>query len=175
MWKLLGLSDPISPLVEAIGMALLALAVLAGTYLLGFSQGTDHEQAKALEAHNRALAAKASDVAAAASAAVRVEYKYIDRVRTIYKQGAAYTKEVPVYVPASTPDLPAGFRVLHDAAATGRDLDRAPGVEAESVPAQDLARTIVDNYSQCRELAERHAALIDVVEEFEARQAKGAR
>ena len=62
-------------------------------------------------------------VAAENSAAVRVVVKqgqiterivtqYVDRVKVIREAGETIIKEVPVYVPADSPDLPGGFRLI---------------------------------------------------------------
>lgn len=73
-----------------------------------------------------------------------------DRERVIVK---TIIKEVPIYVPSSTPDLPAGFRLLHDAAALGAVPDRRDGADAAAVSAQDAAATVAENYSGCRDNA----------------------
>lgn len=55
---------------------------------------------------------------------------------------------VPTLVPRGDV-LPPGFRVLHDAAATG-GLPGAPGVpDAAPADAQDVAATLADNYAAC--------------------------
>lgn len=89
-----------------------------------------------------------------------VETVYQDRVRVIYEQPKIIEKEVIKYVPLGTPDLPAGWRLLHDAAASGQPL---PGVAAipgaAPVPAQDAATTVAANYATCRANAEQVKAL----------------
>jgi hypothetical protein len=66
-------------------------------------------------------------------------------------------ERVEVYVPSDTPDLPAGWRVLHDAAATGREPDPSAtgGPDATPVPAKTAAETVAENYGSCREDQER--------------------
>ena len=78
-------------------------------------------------------------------------------------------KEVPIYVPSDLPVLSGSFRVLHDAAASGRALPEAGDssrTDAASVTAQELAVTLVDNYAACREDQERLRALQEVVREM---------
>lgn len=79
---------------------------------------------------------------------VRVETVYVDRVKVIREKGDTIIKEVTKYIPASTPDLPGGFRLLHDAAATSRfpsetELPGAP------VSVRDATETIALNYERC--------------------------
>lgn len=86
--------------------------------------------------------------------------QYVDRVvektvKDIQVVTETITKEVPVYVPSDTPDLPAGWRLLHDAAARGEVPNPAGLADAAAVPAQDAANTVIANYGTCRETAER--------------------
>lgn len=112
----------------------------------------------------------ARDLAAAQSAeTTRIVTEYVDRVREVRVAGRTILKEVPVYVHANTPDLPAGFRIVHDAAATGVPPvpGTAPGADAGAdsatpaapVPAQVAAATVADNYATCRETAAQLAGL----------------
>ncbi len=73
---------------------------------------------------------------------IRIEYR--DKVRVVHEQGEVLIKEVPRYIPADSCPLPAGFRVLHDAAATGESTsstrgDHAPTLEAENLAARERA------------------------------------
>jgi hypothetical protein len=104
--------------------------------------------------------------------------EYVDRVKVIREK---IYEQIPVYIPAGTPDLPPGFRVLHDAAATslrgpvpdasaGADgaagrAGPAPGalVGVEPVPVRDAAGTVTRNYGACEETAARLKKLQDWV------------
>lgn len=89
-----------------------------------------------------------------------VVIQYVDRVKTVRVQGETLIREVPKYVPIDSCALPGGFRLLHDAAASGSELPSpASGADAAPIPAQDAAETIVANYTDCRENAERLMAL----------------
>ena len=92
---------------------------------------------------------------------VKVVTKYVDRVQVVQGRTRTIIKEVPVYVPTGTADLPAGYRVLHDAAAQGVIPDPARIADAAPVPAQDAAETVVANYGTCAETAEQVIALQD--------------
>jgi hypothetical protein len=94
---------------------------------------------------------------------------YVDRVRTVTK---TLTKEVPVYVPADACPLPDGFRLLHDAAAEGRDPEPPGSPNAAPVPAQDAAATIVENYGTCHEDQRRLADLQKWVREVAAEEVR---
>lgn len=80
-----------------------------------------------------------------------VEIRYVDRVRTIHEVGKTIIKEIPIYIPADTPDLPAGFRVLHDAAATGTVPGSFPETYGSPIRVEDATETIAKNYGQCLE------------------------
>lgn len=71
------------------------------------------------------------------------------RIVTVTKE---VIREIPVYIPASTPALPGGFRVLHDSAATGVPLpDPTRQPPPAPVAAAAAAETVIDNYAACRE------------------------
>lgn len=138
----------------------LALLALAGALLaFGWVKGASHEQAKADAANLSATARTAIVRQRQAEATVQVLTKYVDRVRTVHVAGETIIKEVPVYVPADSPDLPGGFRLHHDAAALGELPNPARIADAAPVPAQDVAATVAANYLTCRENAEQLTAL----------------
>lgn len=101
---------------------------------------------------------------AAGKVTVRTETQYIDRVRVIREKGDAIVREVPVFVPADSPDLPGGWRLLHDAAAAGGPVPAPAGIDdAAAVPAQAAAATVAGNYAIAHETAARLTALQDWV------------
>ena len=138
-------------------LAMLVLA--AAVFATGWVKGASQVQAR----WDAATGAQAVAVAAVkqhqAEATVQVVTQYVDRVHTVRVAGETIIKEVPVYVPADSPALPGGFRLLHDAAARGELPDAASAADAPAVPAQDLAATIAANYLSCRENAEQLTAL----------------
>lgn len=138
----------------------LALLALAGALLaFGWVKGAGHVQARWDTATTKDSLHVAVVKQKQTEATVRVVTKYVDRVRTVHVAGETIIKEVPVYVPSDTPDLPGGFRVLHDAAALGQPRAPARVADAPSVSAQDVAATIAANYLTCRETAEQLTAL----------------
>jgi hypothetical protein len=72
-------------------------------------------------------------------------------------------KEVDKYVPNTLPMLPAGFRVLHDAAAAGKAPVDPAGTNAAPVAPSAVAATLASNYANCRYDQERLEALQAIV------------
>jgi hypothetical protein len=146
----------------AVILAALALA------FIGYHFGARHVQ-------NEWDAQKAATAKAVAAVAVKqdavtatVQTKVVTRLQVIHDKGATITKEVVKYVPLSTPDLPYGFRLLHDAAAAGLPLPETPGsLDGPAVPAATVAATVSDNYAGCRA----DAAVIDGWQAWATKQA----
>ena len=98
----------------------------------------------------------------------RVVTQYVDRVRVVRETADAIIREVPVYVPQSCDAdgrLSAGWRVLHDAAASGGAADPAAIADAQPVAPDTAAATVARNYGTCRETAEQLIALQQWVRE----------
>lgn len=103
----------------------------------------------------------------------RVVTQYVDRVRVIERAADAVIREVPIYVPAQCDAdgrLPAGWRVLHDAAASGQPADPTRAADAQPVAPDAAADTVARNYLTCRETAEQLTALQQWVREQAAVQ-----
>lgn len=165
MWKLLGVSDAAAAVIKPLATLVIFALLGAAVWLAGYNSGVGHEQQKAAKKQVVAATAKATQAASAASSAVAAATVYVNKVRTVYKTGATIIKEVPVYVPASAPELPPGFRVLHDAAAVGVEPDSARLATAASVPAKDAISVVAYNYALYHDLAARHDALAGLVED----------
>lgn len=84
------------------------------------------------------------------------------RIRTVTKE---LTREVPVYVPVGSCELPPGWRVLHDAAAEGSPAASSPGADGAPVAAEEAAATVIENYGACRDNADRLVKLQQYVRE----------
>jgi hypothetical protein len=129
-----------------------AFAVLALAYFYGESryqagqaerQGLWDKATAAYEAQLRTEKARQAKVE------VQTVTEYVYRDREIRVKGDTIIQKVPVYVSSDAPDLPPGWRLLHDAAARN-ELPEAPGsVQAEPVSAQDAAGTVIENYTVC--------------------------
>lgn len=78
-----------------------------------------------------------------------IEHRVETETKYIKGNADVIIKEVPVYIPVGTPDLPVGFRVLHDAAATARTPETFTFPDDATIRVADAAVTITHNYSQC--------------------------
>lgn len=86
--------------------------------------------------------------------APRVITEYVDRVQLVREKAKTIVKEVPVYVPSdATCDLRGGFRVFHDATASGDVPDPARIADAAPVEVEAVAATVAENYSTCHEIS----------------------
>jgi len=141
--------------------------VLAGTAWGAFTLGAALTQGK-WDAEKLTAAQHTTGVVVEQKAVEsRVVTQYVDRVRTIYKQGATITKEVPVYVTKEDDarcSINHGFVSVWNAANAGVPLSRAAGItdgEASGVALSDVAtqHTVESQYTL--ELEERLIALQD--------------
>ena len=84
------------------------------------------------------------------NSATKVVTRTVTKIVEVEGKTKILKEKVPYYVPIDAPDLPAGFRLLHDAAAIGRD-DPSPAdvAHAEPVEAQAVATTVIENYGAC--------------------------
>lgn len=153
---------PALPLTALNGKAVAAAVValcLAASHLYAWQKGAGHVRAQWETERSQAVTKSAEVKAVQAEVTASVVTQYVDRVRIVRAPAEKIIQEIPVYVPSATCPLPGGFRLLHDAAARGDDPDPAGRADAPPVAAQDLARTVVDNYTACRENAEQLSAL----------------
>jgi hypothetical protein len=81
----------------------------------------------------------------------------VEKEKIVYEKGKTITKLIPQYIPVGSCDLPGGFRLLHDAAATNTLPEAPRGVEAFPVPVATATETITGNYTFCHaELTKYH-------------------
>jgi hypothetical protein len=141
--------------------AALALALIG----FGWFEGSKHWHGKLIEAQTAALKEGVRIQTVRGAVTTKVETKY---VKVLVHDGVVtetIVKEVPVYVPASTPDLPGGYRVLADAAAAGSVPDPARIADAAPVPAQTATASVVENYGFCRQVIHQLEGLQEWVRE----------
>lgn len=161
----------IDPIRAAIVIALLAVLAFIGWRIHAYGEaryaaGQANVQAKWDKDKARQQKELERLRTAAAKVTVRTEIQYIDRVKVVKEKGDAIVREIPVFVPAGSGELGGGFRLLHDAAADGGPVPDAAGIaHAAPVPAQDLAATVLVNYTAAHETAARLTALQDWVYE----------
>lgn len=149
-----------------------AIAVaMVGAAAYGWVQGADHEGTK----HDDYIMRQANQTIAIAARQAKVvtvtETKYVDRFKTIYKQGEAIEKYLPTYVtPADNAacSINAGFVRLHDAAWSSQDpgptteLDRTAG----GVSLAQVAETSTANATICHAWREKAIGLEEFYEKL---------
>lgn len=151
-------------------VALVAAAVLIFVGVSAYTAGSDSVRAEweAAKAEQALAVAKELgrqkaefEMKLALSQAIGVDTAAeAERVRVVTR---TIVKKVPVYVPTDTPALPAGFGVLHDAAARGVAAPDDPAAAIRAYgpgpSAQDAAETVAGNYGTYHEVAGRLAGL----------------
>lgn len=140
---------------------LFALTLMGFGFVTGRDFEKDRQEATTIASLRESLATTERHLSSVQEIAAK-QSKARAKVRTITKE---IIREVPIRIPADSPPLPGGFRVLHDAAAAGTQVDSsAPGgTDATPVPPQAAAETIAENYGEYHDLAERHRGLQDYV------------
>lgn len=131
--------------VYAFGVLLLLLGLLCWKC---YDLGQDHTQAKWDASISRGKAAVEWLKKTQYVITNRVEVVTKERVKVIHEKGEVRIKNVNVYIPVDSPDLPGGFRLLHDAAAANA-IPEVPGTFAERVPLRTATETIDRNYQTC--------------------------
>lgn len=134
--------------------ALVAVAAGAVIYLLGMMHG-ERSAGQAHIDYVSELAAQSVKVAQAqAKIVIETQIKYVDRIKTIYKQGETIEKQVPIYITADDNagcTINTGFVRIHDAAWTGEpagpvaDTDREPS----GISLAEVAETTAFNATAC--------------------------
>jgi hypothetical protein len=140
-------------------MFLCAVGVVMGIYWTGHEAGAKSVQVKWDAERLKQQDAARKETGRTASVATQVEVKYVDRIRTVVKQGQGVVREVPVYVSPSANahcTVPVGFVLLHDAAASGAPAGTAGNLDAPApgVALTDVANAVTENYGSCQILAE---------------------
>ena len=137
---------------------ILAMTLAGGGFLAGWRVHDWRDGAAQTRAVARTIHVVQAQAAVAQAAAVHLQAAQ-DRVRTVVR---TITREVPTYVTIQADagcTVPAGFRMLHDAAAAGvPPASDAPGGAADApsgISLSAVAQTVTSNYGICHETAER--------------------
>lgn len=129
----------------------LAAAVLGAAFFYGearYNAGVAFKQGQWDEATTKAEEAKRQFAGVTSTISTSVETKVIERTKIVKEKGDVIIKRVPVYIPTDSPDLPAGFRLLHDAAVTQTDPpDSARIASSAPVSVATASTTIFGNYT----------------------------
>ena len=145
-----------------------ALALMAAIWAIdrnGYHRGVETEHAERMKERAAYADALAKEKERQATVVERVVVEYRDRVKVVKEKGDEVVREVEKLVPADACPLPGGFRVVHDAAASG-DLPEDPaGAAAAAAPveAAAAAETVASNYAICRLEFEKLTALQNIV------------
>jgi len=120
---------------------LLGALLVWGAYEWAYSRGEAQTQAEWDASVARGKAEIGRLKSEAGKITVRTETEYVEVERVIRVKGDTIVKQVPVYVSRDLPDLPGGFRLLHDAAANQTPLPDTPaGDDGPAGPAEGASR-----------------------------------
>jgi len=147
-------------------VALLVGGLFFGAGMAGYRRGAHSVQVK-WDMEHAAQAKRIAELEARnAEVVTKTVIEYRDRIQVVREKGEEIVREVTRYVPSDACPLPAGFRVLHDAAARGEPPEDPVGAIAAAAPveAAAAAETVAANYQSCRETAERMIALQKLVQ-----------
>lgn len=114
-----------------------------------YDLGRDHKQAEWDAAVKRGQVIVDNLKAKQGSITISGEVRFVEKVKIIKEKADVIEKRINVYIPVSTPDLPGGFRLLHDSAALGT-IPGAPET-GSSVAVRDVTATVARNYSICHQ------------------------
>lgn len=96
---------------------------------------------------------------------VKVETKYVDRIKEVRVKGDTIVQKIPVYISRDLPELPGSFRVWHDAAAQNIIPEASADLDAAPVAPVDVAATVAANYATCHATSEQLTGLQEWVRE----------
>lgn len=145
--------------------------------LASYRAGMLHGERVAGQAHIDYISAQAAQSVKVAQAqakiVIEVQVKYVDRIKTIYKQGETIEKQVPIYVTAaddSACTINTGFVRVHDAAWVGEPTGAAASTDREpaGVPLAEVAETTAFNATACRAWREQALGLREFYKKMQA-------
>lgn len=140
-----------TPLGRQFGLALAALALIAGFYGFARHQGANSIRKADEKATQAAKLDLAKHEAAAANISATASSNLVQRQAQIITRTRTIVQKVKEYVPASADAqcvVPVGFVRLHDAAAAGTVPTPASGSDqaASGYGLSDVSRTVIQNY-----------------------------
>jgi hypothetical protein len=140
---------------------LLLVGTGAGCYAWGH-----HDEALAFDNYKLTrTAAVSNQKAAVATETTKIITQYVPQIQVVRDKAQTIVKQVKVYVPVSDNaryQLPTGFVLLHDAAATGVPLPAASATvlaKPSAIAISSAATVIASNYGLCRTEREKYNAL----------------
>lgn len=152
----------------AIGVAIACMGAIYAIDHNGYTRGAAAVQVK-WDTERAAMQTQiAKEKERQAQVVVRTVIEYQDRIKVVKEKGDEIVRQIPVLVPSGGCLLGGGFRVLHDAAASG-ELPADPGsaaAAADPVEASAAIETVAENYAACRADQARLTALQQLVKEI---------
>ncbi len=127
----------------------LALAAIGGYSWWVYDAGRDSVQAKWDAANVKSQAEIMRLREAAGKVTTKIEYRTVEKVRTIHEKGDTIIRYRDRFVPADSGMLPGGFRLFYDAAIKNTVPDPARIPDAAPVPVTDVADTHAANAKLC--------------------------
>jgi len=136
-----------------------AIFVALGFLMLVWLGGYDHAKGKYMR-ENAALQQDIERIEDERDEALdKVEYRYIEKIKTIYVKGEEREKIREVFVPVDSGFLSPAFRVFYDAAVRDDIPDVAAITEVAPVAISTVADNVNTNYTRCHAAYARAAAL----------------
>lgn len=156
------MSEALNNLVPWYVRALVAVAAGVVIYLLGMLHGERVAGQAHIDYASEQAAQSVKVAQAQAKIVIETQIKYVDRIKTIYKQGETIEKQVPIYITADDNAgcaINTGFVRIHDAAWSGEPAGPAAIADREpaGVSLAAVAETNAFNATTC--LAWREQAL----------------
>lgn len=145
-------------------LLLTALLIFGG----GFTTGSLYISGKWRSAEAGRAAEAVKLVTRQGQVTERVVTKYRDRIVEVKGETQTVEKLIPQFIPpAADPQLPLGWRLLHDAGAAGSvpDPARVSNAATPDALASAAVKTVVENYGVCRETSAQLEALQNWVRE----------
>jgi len=153
------------PLAAKIAIATtLAAALFSGGLYVGHKWGVSSCYEATIEAQRHTIETGVKQ----AVVSDKTITQYVDRVQIVKEKGRAIIKKVKVYVKDDTCTLSGGFRVFHDSAVYNELPDPARIADAETVDAETVAETVLENYQTCHLNSETLSSLQQWVREQSA-------
>lgn len=139
------------------------VALIVGLFGFGFRTGSSHTQAKWDKSIATAEREAEEDRGIRQAKINKIDAKATAKATKARTTNQAIIQQVDKYVPNTISMLPYGFRLQHNSAASGKEIDGSSMVDGAPVAPATVARTVSSNYAECRFDKERLEALQDFV------------
>jgi len=165
--------DSITQLVPWYVRVMVVLALVLATYRAGMLHG----ERVAGQTHIDYVSAQAAKSVKVAQAQMKVvietQVKYVDRIKTIYKQGETIEKQVPIYITDADNagcTINTGFVRMQNAAWTGEPAGPAASADREpsGISVVEVAETNAFNATACLAWREQALGLREFYEKLQA-------